>query len=63
MVHPEYLEVKVKHLLAKYGEVDAIDVGAGFFVVHYSDERDYDLALTSGAWLLFDHYLAVQPWK
>lgn len=37
-----------------------IDVGAR---VQFSNMADYDLALTGGPCLLFDHYLAVQPWK
>ncbi|XP_028756700.1 uncharacterized protein LOC114715945 [Neltuma alba] len=45
------------------GDIDSIDVGSGFFAVKFSNASDYELALTGGLWLLFDHYIAVQPWK
>lgn len=63
MIDPEYLERKVQQLWARDGDVNAIDVGLGFFVMQFTDAHDYDLALTSGPWFIFYHYLAVQPWK
>ncbi|KAI9092488.1 hypothetical protein K1719_027616 [Acacia pycnantha] len=62
MIDPEYLERKVQQLWACDGDAETIDVGSGFFVVQFTDAvRDYDLALIGGPWLIFDHYLAVQP--
>ncbi|XP_028761945.1 uncharacterized protein LOC114720467 [Neltuma alba] len=45
------------------GDVTTIDVGSGFFVVQFTHKEDYNAALTGGPWLLYDHYLAVQPSK
>ncbi|XP_028802579.1 uncharacterized protein LOC114757662 [Neltuma alba] len=63
MINPDYFENKLKQLWAKQGDIDSIDVGSGFFAVKFSNASDYELALTGGLWLLFDHYIAVQPWK
>lgn len=38
-------------------------MGAGFFVVNFSSDEDYDLELKRGPWLIYDHYLSVQPCK
>ncbi|KAI9088417.1 hypothetical protein K1719_029866 [Acacia pycnantha] len=62
-VNLEYLDRKIQHLWAKYGEVELIDVSSGFYVVNFSDVHDYKLALTGGPWLAYDHYLSVKPWK
>ncbi|XP_028807535.1 uncharacterized protein LOC114762238 [Neltuma alba] len=63
MVHPVYLAMKLHQLWAKHGSVDTIDIGVGFFMVNFAHESDYEMALTGGPWLLYDHYLCVQPWK
>ncbi|KAI9128895.1 hypothetical protein K1719_000378 [Acacia pycnantha] len=50
-------------LWAKYGIINLINVGSGFFVVKLSNKDDYLNALTGGPWMLFDHYLIVRPWE
>ncbi|KAI9081879.1 hypothetical protein K1719_036141 [Acacia pycnantha] len=36
-------------------------IDADYLEKKSSDTSDYDLALTGGPWLIFDHYLLVQP--
>ncbi|XP_028789038.1 uncharacterized protein LOC114745067 [Neltuma alba] len=60
MVRDDALEMKLKKL---WGEVEVIDIGSGFFLVKCISDASYDLALTGGHWLMFDHYISVQPWK
>lgn len=40
-----------------------IDVGAGFYTVGFKRKTNYEYVLTGGPWLIYDHYLAVLPWK
>lgn len=54
------LSVKLHHL---WGDVQVIDIGANFYLVKCKNEEVYDLALTGGPWLMYDHYISVQPWK
>lgn len=37
MMSPEYLEQKLKQLWAKQGDVEAMDIGSGFFAVQFSN--------------------------
>ncbi|XP_028751830.1 uncharacterized protein LOC114711581 [Neltuma alba] len=60
MVREDILDKKVNQL---WGEAETIDIGSGFFMVNYKRTESYDLALTGGPWLIFDHYINVQSWK
>ncbi|KAK5784637.1 hypothetical protein PVK06_039163 [Gossypium arboreum] len=39
-----------------------IDVANGYYLVRFQSWVDYDAALTQGPWIVFGHYLTVQPW-
>ncbi|KAK5819074.1 hypothetical protein PVK06_024031 [Gossypium arboreum] len=39
-----------------------MDIENGYFLVRFQCRVDYDLALTQGPWIVFGHYLTVQPW-
>ncbi|PPR84486.1 hypothetical protein GOBAR_AA36227 [Gossypium barbadense] len=39
-----------------------MDIKNGYFLVRFQCRVDYDLALTQGPWIVFGHYLTVQPW-
>ncbi|MBA0630553.1 hypothetical protein Godav_002640 [Gossypium davidsonii] len=39
-----------------------MDVENGYYLVRFQSRDDYDLALTQGPWIVFGHYLTVQPW-
>lgn len=63
MINADFLEKKLQQLWAKEGKVESMDIGHGFFVVRFAHEKDYELALLGGPWLIYDHYIAVQPWR
>ncbi|XP_028782820.1 uncharacterized protein LOC114738926 [Neltuma alba] len=60
MVREEALGGKLKQL---WGDVDVIGIGSGFFLAKCGNQKAYDLALIGGPWLIYDHYISVQPWK
>ncbi|MFQ6651500.1 hypothetical protein Gotur_023803 [Gossypium turneri] len=39
-----------------------MDVENGYYLVQFQNRDDYDMALTQGPWIVFRHYLTVQPW-
>ncbi|KAG8480634.1 hypothetical protein CXB51_025228 [Gossypium anomalum] len=39
-----------------------MDIENGYYPVRFQSRIDYDLALTQGPWVVFGHYLTVQPW-
>ncbi|PPR86803.1 hypothetical protein GOBAR_AA33884 [Gossypium barbadense] len=39
-----------------------MDIKNGYYLVRFQSRVDYDLALTQGPWIVFGHYLTVQPW-
>ncbi|XP_016186131.1 uncharacterized protein LOC107627827 [Arachis ipaensis] len=47
----------------KQGSIEVIDIGNDFFIVKFFSQEDLDFALTGGPWKIFDHYLAIRPWK
>lgn len=38
------------------------DIDIDFYVVRFTREEDYGMALLGGPWLFSDHYLMVQHW-
>ncbi|XP_050205722.1 uncharacterized protein LOC126655541 [Mercurialis annua] len=40
-----------------------IDLDNNFFMVRFYSMEDYTTALSGGPWVLFGHYLTVQPWN
>ncbi|XP_028794484.1 uncharacterized protein LOC114750111 [Neltuma alba] len=60
MVREDILAYKLEQI---WGDVKPIDIGSGFFLVECKSKEIYDRALTGGPWLIFDHYINVQPWK
>ncbi|PPS19290.1 hypothetical protein GOBAR_AA01277 [Gossypium barbadense] len=39
-----------------------MDVANGYYLVRFQCRVDYDAVLTQGPWIVFGHYLTVQPW-
>ncbi|KAG8472190.1 hypothetical protein CXB51_036149 [Gossypium anomalum] len=39
-----------------------IDVENGYFLAKFQSTVDYDKLLSQGPWVIFSHYLTVQPW-
>ncbi|XP_016731355.1 uncharacterized protein [Gossypium hirsutum] len=39
-----------------------MDVENGYFLIKFQSHEDYEKFLTPGPWIVFGHYLMVQPW-
>ncbi|KAH1123278.1 hypothetical protein J1N35_006438 [Gossypium stocksii] len=39
-----------------------MDVENGYFLAKFQSTVDYDKVLSQGPWVIFGHYLTVQPW-
>ncbi|KAI9115727.1 hypothetical protein K1719_013396 [Acacia pycnantha] len=44
------------------GQLKLIDLDEECFLVRFKDDMDYQNALLNGPWMIFGHYLTVQPW-
>ena len=42
--------------------MEIIDLTNDFYLVKFSAITNYEFALTSGPWLLYDHYFTVSLW-
>ncbi|KAH1080301.1 hypothetical protein J1N35_020062 [Gossypium stocksii] len=40
-----------------------MDMANGYHLVRFQCRVDYDVALSQGPWIVFGHYLTVQPWS
>ncbi|KAK5771934.1 hypothetical protein PVK06_048190 [Gossypium arboreum] len=39
-----------------------MDIENGYFLAKFQNTEDYDKILSQGPWVIFGHYLTVQPW-
>lgn len=44
------------------GTFQLIDIENNFYLAKFSDPNDYTHILTAGPWVIYGHYLIVQPW-
>ncbi|XP_028803235.1 uncharacterized protein LOC114758351 [Neltuma alba] len=56
------LRDKVVSLWRLTGPVQLTDLENNCFIAKLSNERDYTEVLLGGPWVIFGHYLTVQPW-
>ncbi|KAI9086614.1 hypothetical protein K1719_031208 [Acacia pycnantha] len=56
------LRSQLQNLWKPTGQMKLIDLDEDCFLVRFQDDLDYQNALLSGPWVLFGHYLTVQPW-
>lgn len=40
-----------------------MDIDNGYYLAKFELEVDYNNALSKGPWVIFGHYLIVQPWS
>lgn len=45
------------------GAMDVVDIGYGLYMVKFDVSADREKVISGGPWMIFDHYLAVRPWK
>ncbi|KAF7813509.1 ribonuclease H [Senna tora] len=57
------LEKKLYQLWSVQGILSIIDLTNDYFLVKFTCVEDYENALLNGPWVIFDHYLTVQPWR
>ncbi|KAJ4828716.1 hypothetical protein Tsubulata_033109 [Turnera subulata] len=53
---------KLPNLWKLKENVRVVDLERNFYFVRFSNRQDYLHALTDGPWIVFDHYLTVEPW-
>ncbi|KAI9073708.1 hypothetical protein K1719_044332 [Acacia pycnantha] len=56
------LRNQLHNLWKPTGQIKLIDLDEDCFLVRFQDDLDYQNALLSGPWVIFGHYLTVQPW-
>ncbi|XP_028800282.1 uncharacterized protein LOC114755557 [Neltuma alba] len=57
------LETRLQSMWVKRGVIRLINIGHGYYVVKFTNKEDYYEALTGGPWMIYDHYLTMQPWE
>ncbi|KAI9093683.1 hypothetical protein K1719_027132 [Acacia pycnantha] len=58
-----YLHSKLQSLWKPSGQLKLTDLHDDCFLVRFNDDMDYQNALLNGPWVIFGHYLHVQPWS
>lgn len=56
------LRLQLQNIWKPQGAFQLIDLEDSCFLVKFKDEFDFQNALTNGPWVIFGHYLSVQPW-
>ncbi|KAE8729402.1 hypothetical protein F3Y22_tig00003715pilonHSYRG00059 [Hibiscus syriacus] len=54
---------RIQALWKLVGEIQLIDLDNAYFIVKFTDERDYTKILTEGPWTIYGRYLTVQLWS
>ncbi|CAN1127558.1 hypothetical protein LINPERPRIM_LOCUS29704 [Linum perenne] len=54
---------RLESLWARAGRIQVSDTTNHLFLVHFSEEDDYQRALFKGPWKIFDFYIAVARWS
>ncbi|KAI9081975.1 hypothetical protein K1719_036237 [Acacia pycnantha] len=57
-----HLRSQLQSLWRPSGQFKLIDLNDDCFLVRFQDDLDYQNALLTGPWMIFGHYLTVQPW-
>ncbi|GMP60749.1 hypothetical protein CsSME_00023486 [Camellia sinensis var. sinensis] len=54
---------RVKRLWEIQGDLEAVDLGLGFFLLKFEVKSDFTKVFTGGPWVILDHCLTVRKWK
>ncbi|KAI9107936.1 hypothetical protein K1719_020809 [Acacia pycnantha] len=57
------LRMKLQSMWKPVGQCKLIDLEDDCFLVRFKSDLDYQNALLNGPWVIFGHYLTVQPWS
>lgn len=50
------------HLWPTAAPYKFIDCAGDCFIIKFGNQQDYQMALLNGPWVVYGHYLTVQPW-
>ncbi|KAI9088605.1 hypothetical protein K1719_029719 [Acacia pycnantha] len=56
------LRTQLQNLWKPAGQFKLTDLDEDCFLVRFQEDLDYQNALLSGPWMVYGHYLTVQPW-
>ena len=54
---------KIKELWRPTTTIELVALDNRFFMVKFTAREDYEFAKFGGPWMIFTHYLTIQPWK
>ncbi|CAI0550812.1 unnamed protein product [Linum tenue] len=54
---------RLEVLWAKCGTIQVSSLSFGFYVVRFTSQIDYELAMGGGPWMMGDFYITVRPWR
>src|ERR1044072_1662731 len=57
------MQARLNKVWAIRGSIQIVDMPKGYFLVHFTQEEDYNHALFEGPWMVANHYLIVQRWR
>ncbi|KAI9075737.1 hypothetical protein K1719_042223 [Acacia pycnantha] len=58
-----HLRNQLQNLWKPTGQIKLIDIDDDCFLVKFQEDLDFQNALLNGPWMIFGHYLTVQPWS
>ncbi|RYR25278.1 hypothetical protein Ahy_B02g058962 isoform A [Arachis hypogaea] len=58
-----FMEYHLKRYWVRKGKIDVIDMNRDYFLVHFSDKKNYSHVLLEGPWMVVGHYLIIQRWR
>ncbi|KAL4368746.1 hypothetical protein GQ457_05G015960 [Hibiscus cannabinus] len=57
------LENRIRAIWKPVGQLQVIDIDINYYIIRFSNERDYTEVLMQGPWTIYGSYLTVQPWS
>ncbi|KAJ9141371.1 hypothetical protein P3X46_031913 [Hevea brasiliensis] len=63
MIGYKALENRLKDLWKPVGEFQIMELENDYFLIKFRVKEDYIKALSEGSWVIYGHYLTVQPWE
>ncbi|XP_039039740.1 uncharacterized protein LOC120177795 [Hibiscus syriacus] len=57
------MESRIHAIWKPVGQLQLVDLDNNYFLVRFTDEKDFNKVLTNGPWVIFDSHMTVQPWS
>ena len=58
-----YLTFKLNAIWNPIAKMDYVNLGKDYFLIKFSNSKDYDKVLQGGPWFIGEHFLAIKPWE